>query len=193
MAGGTPLLERIRYLKFFGKSPNYQNYENTCALQVSYAFNYGGMPIKNLCSIPSGALQGDNEHKYCTGVPKIKELLLNNWKRVEPYSLKNNKDFYKEFCTVKELSQILRKNQETITILNQKRVQELKKENKQFFSTLQNLHQNGIITMDIDGWRDAGGHTTFWDKEMGGFLDETNYLNDERQWVFVRELCFWKI
>ncbi|WP_281271176.1 hypothetical protein [Helicobacter didelphidarum] len=33
-------------------------------------------------------------------------------------------------------------------------------------------------------------HTTLWDKEMGGFLDETNYLNDET--IIVYELCFWE-
>ncbi|RDU60085.1 hypothetical protein CQA53_11060, partial [Helicobacter didelphidarum] len=36
---------------------------------------------------------------------------------------------------------------------------------------MQNLHQNGIITMDIDGWRDAGGHTTLWNGAIKQFED----------------------
>lgn len=49
----------------------------------------------------------------------------------------------------------------------------------------------GIVTMDIDGWGDAGGHTTLWNGSK--FLDDTNYLNDEKDYVFVRELCFWEL
>lgn len=37
LVGGTPLSEYINYKNFFNRSPNYANYSNTCALQVSYA------------------------------------------------------------------------------------------------------------------------------------------------------------
>ncbi|RDU60406.1 hypothetical protein CQA53_10890 [Helicobacter didelphidarum] len=174
--GGKVLEEYARFIindiqiRLKYESERYQNFANSCALQVSYAFNNGKMPIKSLCTLPSNALRGDDGHLYYTGVPKIKELLLRNWKQVKPFSKNNTKDFYKVFYTDKNIA---------------------RDENKKFFATLQSLHQNGIITMDIDGWRDAGGHTTLWDKEMGGFLDETNYLNDET--IVVRELCFWKI
>ena len=47
--------------------------------------------------------------------------------------------------------------------------------------------------MAIDGWNDAGGHTTFFDGESGKFLDVINYLNHKDEDIFVRELCFWKI
>ena len=45
LVGGTPLSEYINHKNFFGRSPDYADYSNTCALRVSYALNYGGMPL----------------------------------------------------------------------------------------------------------------------------------------------------
>lgn len=186
--GGKALEEYARFiindiqirLEYKSESERYQNFANSCALQVSYAFNYGKIPIKSLCALPTNALRGDDGHLYYTGVPKIKELLLKNWKQPKPFSKTNTKDFYKVFYA-------------NNPILRQK----VKDENKKFFETLKALKQNGIITMAIDGWGDAGGHTTFFDSDSEGFLDDYdgkhNYLDYEDERIFVRELCFWKI
>ncbi|TLD80355.1 hypothetical protein LS70_009245 [Helicobacter sp. MIT 11-5569] len=197
LVGKQPLGEYVRfkidrhYNGEWRKNPNevYQDFSNTCALRVSYALNYGGIPIKDLCYLPSGALKGEDGHLYYTGVPRIKELLKNNWnkgKRIKPFSERiNYKEFYKVFYDKKE---------EYLNIINDpKLLQKVRKANQDFFDTLKSLNQNGIVTMDIDGWGNAGGHTTFFNKESKGFLDDTNYLNDRKMHIFVRELCFWKI
>ena len=195
--GGKALEEYTRFiiddalneLGYKLNAQKYQNFANSCALQVSYAFNNGKMPIKSLCTLPTNALRGDDGHLYYTGVPKIKELLIKNWKQVKPFSKTNTKDFYKVFYANKEQHQSIASN----PISRQK----VRDENKKFFETLKALKQNGIVTMDIDTWDDAGGHTTFFDGENGKFLDdydgEHNYLNHKNEYIFVRELCFWKI
>lgn len=195
--GGKALEEYTRFiiddaLNELGYKLNvqkYQNFANSCALQVSYAFNNGKMPIKSLCALPSNALRGDDGHLYYTGVPKIKELLLRNWKQVKPFSKNNTKDFYKVFYT--------NKNQYPFIANDPISRQKVRDENKKFFETLKALKQNGVVTMDIDAWDNAGGHTTFFDGDSGKFLDdcdgEHNYLNHHEETIFVRELCFWKI
>jgi len=69
--------EYIRHKDFFGKSPNYADFSNTCALQISYALNYGGMPIKNKIEYKEyNSNYGNNlEHIYITGVVSIINFL----------------------------------------------------------------------------------------------------------------------
>ncbi|TLD79726.1 hypothetical protein LS70_009670 [Helicobacter sp. MIT 11-5569] len=177
-------------LSEFNRDSN--TYINTCALQVSYALNYGGMPLMDdKVKLTSGTkLKGKNDYKYYTGVSGIKELLLENWKRLKPYSRTNNKDFYKVFYNhKKEPFETLANSYGNI--LNEQRVEEICRDNLNFFNTLQSLGIKGIVTMNIDGWGDAEGHTTLWNGNH--FLDDTNYLNDGRKFVFVRELCFWEL
>ncbi len=195
--GGKVLEEYARFIiddelnesGYKSHAQRYQNFGNSCALQVSYAFNYGKMPIKRLCTLPTNALSGDDGHLYYTGVPKIKELLLKNWKQLKPYSKNNNKDFYKVFYADKSQYKSISTN----PILRQK----VRNENQKFFTTLKTLKQNGIITMVIDGFGNAVGHTTFFDSDSEGFLDDYNgkhnYLDYKDERIFVRELCFWKI
>ena len=125
--------------------------------------------------------KGKDGYYYYTGVSGIKNLLLENWKEkgLKPYSQTNNKDFYKLLID------------KYGNVLNKERVKQIRKDNLNFFYTLQSLGIKGIITMDIDAWSNAGGHTTLWNGSE--FLDDTNYLNDERNYVFVRELCFWEL
>lgn len=169
-----------------------KSYINTCAMRVSYALNYGGMPlIDGRVKLTSGTkLIGKDNYKYYTGVSGIKGLLLENWKQLKPYSQANNRDFYKIFYDHKKepFKALVDVHG---NIFNQKRVNEIKKDNQNFFNVLHSLKIKGIATMVIDGWRDAGGHTTLWNGE--GFLDETNYLNYYKETIFVRELCFWEL
>lgn len=169
-----------------------ESYINTCAMRVSYALNYGGMPlIEGRAKLTNGTkLVGKDGYKYYTGVSGIKGLLLENWKQLKPYSQTNNRDFYKIFYDYrKEPFAILADKYGNI--FNQKRVNEIRKDNQNFFNILCSLKIKGIVTMVIEGWGDAGGHTTLWNRE--NFADGTNYLNDEEASIFVRELCFWEL
>lgn len=167
-------------------------YANTCALRVSYALNYGGMPlIEGRAKLTSGTkLIGKDNYRYYTGVSGIKGLLLGNWKQLKPYSQTNNRDFYKIFYDYKK-EPFKTLADKYGNIFNQKRVNEIRKDNQNFFNVLCSLKIKGIVTMVIDGWGDAGGHTTLWNGE--NFADGTNYLNDEEASIFVRELCFWEL
>ncbi|WP_416830675.1 T6SS effector amidase Tae4 family protein [Helicobacter ganmani] len=114
----------------------------------------------------------------------MKNLLLKNWKEkgLKPYSQTNNKDFYKVFYNHKT---------EPYSTLSESRIKQIRQDNQNFLSIMQGLNKKGIVTMDIDGWGDAGGHTTLWNGSK--FLDDTNYLNDKTFEVFVRELCFFEL
>lgn len=178
-----------RYEKVGGQALNEFNrdsksYINTCAFRISYAFNYGGMPLEyNKVKLTGGTkLTGQDNYKYYTGVSSIKGLLLENWKRLKPYSQINNRDFYKVFYDHRV---------ESYSTLSDLRIKEIRQDNREFLGIMQKLNKKGIVTMDIDAWSDAGGHTTLWNGSK--FLDDTNYLNDERPLVFVRELCFWEL
>lgn len=173
---------------------NVNTYRNTCATKVSFAFNNSEIKIDDIdLKLTSGTKwKGKDGYYYYTGVSGIKNLLLENWKEkgLKPYSQINNKDFYKVFYDYKkEPSELL--IDKYGNVLNKERVKQIRKDNLNFFYTLQSLGIKGIITMDIDAWSNAGGHTTLWNGSE--FLDDTNYLNDERNYVFVRELCFWEL
>ena len=70
-----------------------------------------------------------------------------------------------------------------------------KKENEDFYNNeLLQLDKNGIVFMRIDGWgQSAFGHTTLWDGTKKRFLDDSNYLLDERSDVIVRKFHFWEV
>ena len=169
-----------------------ESYVNTCAFRLSYALNYGGMPlIAGRAKLTNGTnLMGKDGYKYYTGVSGIKGLLLENWKQLKPYSQTNNRDFYKIFYDYRKEPFVTLADKYG-NVFNQARVDEIRKENKNFFDILCALNIKGVVTMLIEGWGDAGGHTTLWNEK--GFLDGTNYLNDEKVSIFVRELCFWEL
>ena len=83
LVGGTPLSEYINYKNFFNipyKRP-YPNYSNTCALQVSYALNYGKMPLHTLIKEREyNALYDTNrEYLYILGADYIGRFLNDKW------------------------------------------------------------------------------------------------------------------
>ena len=171
---------------------NVNTYRNTCATKVSFAFNNSEIKIddKDLKLTSGTKLIGKDNYKYYTGVSSIKGLLLENWKQLKPYSQANGRDFYKIFYDYrkepfKTLADIYG------NIFNPTRVAEIRRNNKNFFNALCSLKIKGIVTMVIEGWGNAGGHTTLWNGK--GFLDETNYLDYYKEAIFVRELCFWEL
>ena len=85
MVGGQPLKEYINYKNFFGKSQNYPNFSNTCALQVSYALNFGGMPLhKYIKEKEYNSIYGHNRDcLYILGANYMKEFLKAKWKEAE--------------------------------------------------------------------------------------------------------------
>lgn len=174
LVGGTPLSEYINHKNFFGRSPNYADYSNTCALQVSYALNYGGMPLKDFISRdktkrPKGfenitILQGTDNYDYITGVINVINLLQlkSVWGDADkPYN-----------------SKIMITKQENIIFYNSK------------FSK---FSKSGVVAMIISGWGDANGHITLWSGKDKKFLDNSNYLLDSRDTVIVKKLYFWEL
>ena len=74
-------------------------YENTCALRMSYALNYGGIPITK--STPNTKiLTGGDKKLYVLGSQDIRDFLYVKWKYQKPYNPKSmdskqeNKSFY---------------------------------------------------------------------------------------------------
>lgn len=74
-------------------------YENTCALRMSYALNYGGIPI--IKPTPNTkAFLGNDKKIYVLGSQDIRDFLYVKWKYQAPYnpksmnSKKENEDFY---------------------------------------------------------------------------------------------------
>ena len=187
--GGKLNEARIEAKKRKERGEMVNTYDNACATRVSYALNYGGMIINNAILVSGTKWQGKDQYLYYTGVSGIKGLLLENWKQLKPYSQTNNRDFYKIFYDH-------RKEPYTTLIsygkiINEQRVNKIRKDNLDFFHILCSLNIKGIVTMVIDGWGDAGGHTTLWN--INHFLDNQNYLNYGDEIIFVRELCFWSL
>lgn len=108
-------------------------YENACALRLSYALNYGGMPI-NKNKRPTGGtkLIGADNNLYYTGVYTVRDFLVLNWgtsdKPYKPYKVMSSKT-----------------------------------ENSKLASDLTSLNKKGVICMKVTGWDDAAGHITLWD------------------------------
>ena len=173
---------------------NVETYRNTCATKISFAFNNSEIKIdnKDLKLVSGTKWAGKDGLYYYTGVSGIKNLLIENWKKkgLKPFSQENKKDFYKVFYDYKKEPYFTLVDSYA-KIINTKRVKEIRENNEKFFKTLQGLNKKGIVTMDIDAWNDAGGHTTLWNES--DFVDDENYLNDAREYVFVRELCFFEL
>ena len=77
-----------------------QIYENTCVLRMSYALNYGGIPITK--PTPNTKIFiGNDEKLYVLGSQDIRDFLYVKWKYQEPYNPKfmnskqENESFYK--------------------------------------------------------------------------------------------------
>ena len=90
---------------FIEQLKDYADYSNTCALQVSYALNYGGIPLHTEIKAKEyHSIYGkDKEYLYITGVINTINFLLSKsvWGNAdEPYSPKSmqikqeNIDFY---------------------------------------------------------------------------------------------------
>lgn len=85
LVGGEPLKEYINHKNFFGRSYKYADYSNTCALQVSYALNYGGMLLHT--KIKKGeykSMQGHSkEYLYILGADYMGRFLEAKWGKAE--------------------------------------------------------------------------------------------------------------
>lgn len=83
LVGGTPLKEYINYKNFFNISYEkpYPNYSNTCALQVSYALNYGKMPLHTLIKEReyNSLYDTNKKHLYILGADYIGTFLKDKW------------------------------------------------------------------------------------------------------------------
>lgn len=95
LVGGTPLSEYINHKNFFGRSSGYADYSNTCALQVSYALNYGGMPLHTeIKPKEHKSMYGkDKQYLYILGADYMGSFLNDKWGKAEiSGTLHNNLD-----------------------------------------------------------------------------------------------------
>lgn len=135
-------------------------YENTCALRMSYALNYGGIPIQP--TPDTKILIGGDKKLYVLGSQDIRNFLYVKWKYQKPYNPK---------------------------------YMDSKQENQSFYQDeLLQFKKNGIVVMRIDGWGESAyGHATLWDGKDKKFVDDSNYLLDDRDKVIVRQFYFWEL
>lgn len=130
-----------------------KSYTNTCAVRISYALNYGGMPIKKSLENPS------NNQKL-----NIMKNQIETYGRIDKnsnYYITSSIDM-EAFLWIKwGVPEFLQKN-----MINQT-------DNENAFEKLRKLNKQGVATMRIS-FLDAQGHTTLWNKEC--FTDGTNYL-----------------
>ena len=155
-----------------------ESYINTCAFKLSYALNYGGMPLKNYMSrqqitsrpiaFQNALILGDKaNNNYFMRVKEIRQFLQlkNVWGNADkPY------------------------NPKTMTT---------KQENIDFYNNeLSRFNKNGVVAMIISGWSNAGGHITLWSGEDKKFLDyDENLYNNYLLYgnAIVTELYFWEL
>lgn len=154
-----------------------ESYINTCAFKLSYALNYGGMPLKSYMSRDrtkrpkafeyATILQGIDNHNYLTGVIFMINLLQlkNVWGNAdEPYSPKTMKT---------------------------------KQENIDFYNNeFSKFSKNGVVAMIINGWSNANGHVTLWSGKDKKFLDyDPNLYNNYLLYgnIIVTKLYFWEL
>lgn len=85
LVGGKPLSEYINYKDFFRFGYVYQDYSNTCAMQVSYALNYGGMPLHTEIKAKEyNSMYGRGEkYLYILGADYIGRYLNDKWGKAE--------------------------------------------------------------------------------------------------------------
>lgn len=151
---------------FIEQLKDYADYSNTCALQVSYALNYGGIPLHTEIKAKEyHSIYGkDKEYLYITGVINTINFLLSKsvWGNAdEPYSPKS---------------------------------MQIKQENIDFYNNeFSKFDKSGVVAMIINGWDNANGHITLWNGKKKQFIDNTNYLLDKRDWVVIEKLYFWEL
>ncbi|RDU60229.1 T6SS effector amidase Tae4 family protein [Helicobacter sp. MIT 14-3879] len=134
------------------------SYVNTCAVRVSYALNYGGMPIEK--SLLNNAKHNERHKTILQNIKNMAEK-YNRIDKNNNYYITNSIDM-ETFLWIKwGTPEFLQKN---ITD---------KFDNEVALEKLKQLNKQGIITMRIS-FIDANGHTTLWDKD--NFVDSTNYL-----------------
>ena len=156
-------------------------YVNTCAVRVSYALNYGGMPLKE--SLISNVKS--DRHKVMLQNMKNAIETYNRLDKSNNYYITSSIDM-ETFLWIKFGSpEIIQKTMTT------------KQENIIFLNKLKSLNKQGIITMRIN-FSDAQGHTTLWNKDR--VMYSSNYLveyiiqNNARYYnPVVTEAHFWEL
>lgn len=158
-----------------------ESYINTCAFKLSYALNYGGMPLNKYISrqqitsrpiaFQNALILGDKaNNNYFMRVKEIRQFLQlkSVWGNAdEPYNPK-----------------IMKTKQENIDFYN---------------NEFSKFDKSGVVAMIISGWSDAGGHITLWDgaNELNKvFLDyDENLYNNYLLYgnAIVTELYFWEL
>ncbi len=162
---------------------------NTCTARLSKALYDYGISIKRLKGMESADLayagKNTNDDRILIKVKDMVTFLKESehFGELETYSATNGANFYHTFYDESYDKLVLNKK-----ILNQTRVDEIRQDNEKFHTNLNG--KKGIIALEIEAWGDAFGHITLW--ENNDFVDESEFLPDKREYVFVKTLYFWE-
>ncbi|MGX3046098.1 T6SS effector amidase Tae4 family protein [Helicobacter sp. T3_23-1056] len=178
-------ISQVRYEKAEGEALRYfegnrEQYRNTCALQISYALNFGGMPLHNTIkkrdfSSVGGTTIEQKETLYILGVINMREFLLQEWRQPE---------FKESLYEIKSYDVLLSRN-------------------KTLLQKLKDLKSKGLVTIGGGRFRDkkylkSFWHSTLWDTNE--FVDvqndrNINYLGgiDDGVEFLAKELFFWEL
>ncbi|MGX2973139.1 T6SS effector amidase Tae4 family protein [Helicobacter sp. T3_23-1059] len=178
-------VSQVRYEKAGGEALRYfegnrEHYRNTCTLQISYALNYGGMPLhhsinKREFSSVGGATIEQKETLYILGVIDMREFLLQEWKQPE---------FKESLYEIKSYDDLLSRN-------------------KTLLQKLKDLKSKGLVTIGGGRFRDKKYLKSFWHStpwNTDEFVDvqndrNINYLGgiDDGVEFLAKELFFWEL
>lgn len=160
---------------------NMEGFRNTCALQVSYALNFGGMSINTkIENREYGSLRGaeteKQAHLYIVGVIQMRDFLLKQW---------GKPNMRKSFYEISSYKALLEHNQSLLT-------------------ELKTLNTKGIATIGGQGFINGQHYRNFWHTTLWN-LDEFVDVQNERNINYLggvdnngveylaREFFFWEL
>lgn len=143
-------------------------YENTCALRMSYALNHSGVKLGKP-SDRGGMIVGDDKLNYWLRVKDLKSQLFKLFGQAD-FSLK-----YADKLPSATKRDINGSDTYSVNHWNDFYKRKLYAEDN-LVSKIKN--KSGIIVFDVNGWGDATGHFTLWDKGNLLYVGSNQNEND---------------
>ncbi len=151
------------YLEDLQKPIEFRNYQNSCAIRLSYSFNNGKYIIKGGTINPSHGIyrvKGGDNKAYIMRVSEVKIYLETLWGKPEI-------EYTPEPCS--NASECFKLHSKPFT------------------------GKQGVIAFDVEDWNDATGHVTLWDGEKcgdGGCFGGNHHYFDFSQ---VTKIRLWEL
>lgn len=154
--------------KALGLDADAPAYENTCALRMSYALNHSGVKLGKAPG-QGGMVIGDDKLNYWLRVKDLKNQLAILFGNAD-FSLK-----YPNKMPPATKSDITGSETYSVNHWNAFYQRKLFAENN-FVSRIKD--KTGIIAFEVDGWGNATGHFTLWDKGNLLYVGSNKNEND---------------